>query len=54
MSENGRIYCPICGRTVVAVNIKEVENGDDEGYLFVHDDIVHDDTDLEALHAGLQ
>lgn len=54
MSENGRIYCPICGRTIVAVNIEDVENGDDESYLFVHDDIVHTDSDLDALHVGLQ
>jgi hypothetical protein len=54
MSENGRVYCPICGRTIVAVNIDDVENGDDDGYLFVHDDIVHTDSDLEALHAGVQ
>ena len=52
--KEGYVYCPICGKMLEAVNIEDVENGDDDGYLFVHDDIVHDDTDLEALHAGLQ
>jgi hypothetical protein len=37
-----------------AVNIEDVENGDDDGYLFVHDEIVHTDSDLDALNTGLQ
>ena len=52
--KEGYVYCPVCGKMLEAVNIEDVENGDDDGYLFVHDDIVHDDTDLEALHVGLQ
>ena len=52
--KEGHIYCPICQRVIVAVNVEDVENGDDDGYLFVHDDIVHTDSDLEALHAGVQ
>jgi len=46
-------YCPVCGRTIVASNIEEFESGDHEGYLFVHDDIVHEEDDLEALQAGI-
>ena len=52
--KEGEIYCPICQRVIVAVNVEDVENGDDDGYLYVHDDIVHTDSDLEALHAGVQ
>jgi hypothetical protein len=37
-----------------AVNIEDVENGDDDGYLFVHDEIVHTDSDLDALNTVLQ
>jgi len=47
-------YCPICARVIVAENAEEVENGDDDGYLFVHDDIVHDDDDIDALTNGVQ
>ena len=47
-------YCPICGRTIVAVNIEDVESGEHDGYLFVHDDIVHDDDDIDALENGVQ
>jgi len=52
--KEGYVYCPVCGKMLEAVNIEDVENGNDDGYLFVHDDIVHTDSDLDALHAGLQ
>jgi hypothetical protein len=47
-------YCPVCGRTIEASNREEVKSGEHEGYLFVHDDIVHDDSDIEALERGVQ
>ncbi len=52
--KEGEIYCPICQRVIIASNIEDVENGNDDGYVFVHDDIVHTDSDLNALHRGLQ
>lgn len=47
-------YCPICQRVIVAENIEDVENGEHDGYLFVHDDVVHDDDDIDALANGVQ
>ena len=47
-------YCPICGRVIVASNIEEVAANIHTGYIFVHDDIVHDDDDIEALASGIQ
>ncbi len=47
-------YCPICARVIVAENIEEVESGEHDSYLFVHDDIVHDDDDIDALENGVQ
>ena len=47
-------YCPICQRVIVAENIEDVESGEHDGYLFVHDDIVHDDDDIDALANGVQ
>ena len=52
--KEGYVYCPVCGKMLEAVNIEDVENGDDDGYLFVHDDIVHTDSDLDALNTVLQ
>jgi hypothetical protein len=52
--KEGYVYCPVCGKMLEAVNIEDVENGDDDGYLFVHDEIVHTDSDLDALNTGLQ
>ena len=52
--KEGEIYCPICQRVIIASNIDDVENGNDDGYLFVHDDIVHDDDDIDALENGVQ
>lgn len=47
------IYCPICKRTITAINLDEVTTGEDSGYVFVHDDIQHNDTDLHALDGGI-
>ena len=52
--KDGEKYCPICARVIVAENIEEVESGEHDGYLFVHDDIVHDDDDIDALANGVQ
>ena len=52
--KEGYVYCPVCGKMLEAVNIEDVENGDDDGYLFVHDEIVHTDSDLDALNTVLQ
>ena len=50
---DSEMYCPICGRTIVASNIEEVESGEHDGFLFVHDDIDHSDSDMQALEARI-
>ena len=52
--KDGEKYCPICARVIVAENIEEVESGEHDGYLFVHNIIVHDDDDIDALENGVQ
>ena len=47
------IYCPVCEKSLVAINADEVEIGASDGYIFVHDEIPHDDTDLDALDSGI-
>ena len=54
MSEfENRIYCPICARYIFAENDKEVSSGEHESYIFVHDDIEHNETDIEALNNNI-
>ena len=48
------IYCPICGRNIVADNAAEVERREHDGYIYVHDDVPHTNCDMEALKRGLQ
>lgn len=48
------IYCPVCQRTITASNIEEVNCGEHDGYVFVHDDIIHSDSDVTALESGVQ
>lgn len=48
------IYCPVCERKIKAENAEEVKSGDHESYLFIHDDIIHDDYDISALGNGIQ
>jgi hypothetical protein len=53
MSYESIMYCPICGKNITACNIEEVENGLHDGYIFIHDDIDHSDSDLEAMDSGI-
>jgi hypothetical protein len=48
------VYCPICERFIRPENIAEVEFGEHEGFIYVHDDIAHGDDDIEALENGVQ
>ena len=41
------VYCPVCGRTIMG---EELEDG---SMLWVHDDVIHEDDDLEALENGI-
>jgi len=51
----GIMYCPICESNLVATNFQEVEEGEHDGYIYVHDaNTVHTDEDLEALENGVQ
>jgi hypothetical protein len=49
-----KIYCPICQRFISPDNQHEVETGEHEGFIYVHDDIAHGDEDIEALENGVQ
>lgn len=52
--EGDTIYCPICSRNIVADNVEEVESGEHDGFMFVHDDIIHEESDIDALINGVQ
>ena len=53
MNRNGIIYCPICKKEIEADNLKEVDSGEHDGYLFVHEDIPHADDDIDTLAHGI-
>ena len=48
------MYCPICSRTIVADNIKEVWDGEHDCFYFVHDNIPHTEADVLALQIPIQ
>ncbi len=44
-------YCPFCKRDIEPINIEEVESGEHDGFIYVHDDIEHDDDfDFKPMH----
>lgn len=47
------IYCPVCGRDIEASNKEEVISGGHNGYVFVHDDLPHEEDDIKALANGI-
>jgi hypothetical protein len=47
------IYCPICAKNIEASNVDAVQAGLSDGFVFVHDDIDHGMTDIEALENGI-
>lgn len=47
------IYCPVCQRTITAENVDDVKSGLHIDRVFVHDDIKHSDSDMEALDSGI-
>ena len=47
-------YCPVCARNIIPSNIEEVRRGEHDGFIYVHDDIDHADSDIEALEKGIQ
>ena len=51
---NNSIYCPVCGRWILADNVDEIESGENDYRIFVHDDVPHNESDMDALSAGLQ
>lgn len=50
---NSTIYCPVCGRNLTAINADEVASGEHGDYIFVHDEIIHSDNDIDALENGM-
>ena len=54
MKQQDSINCPVCQKHLYAINAERVEDGLDDGYVFVHNDIVHADNDIEALSYGVQ
>lgn len=38
-----RKYCPFCQRYIEPSNTEEVEGGEHDGFIYVHDDVPHDE-----------
>ena len=47
-------YCPVCQKTIHPSNMKEVYSGEHDGFIYVHDEIPHTDSDMQALGVKLQ
>ena len=46
-------YCPICNKILIASNVEDVKNGLHDGYIFIHDNKLHEESDIEALQNGI-
>jgi hypothetical protein len=47
------VYCPICQRVVEAINAAEVMSGLEDAYVYIHDNLDHTMSDVEALSMGI-
>ena len=54
-----KVYCPVCGRDILAVDLLtgeyiDVDNKSEEiRPIYLHDDIDHQEDDIEALQYGI-
>lgn len=48
-----KIYCPTCGRDIEPSNAEDVESGTADGFIYIHDDMPHEDDDIKALSVGV-
>ena len=48
------IYCPICQKHLMPVNEAEVDAGFENSFVYVHEDVEHEASDIEALQFGIQ
>ena len=48
------IYCPICEKWIIAHNKEAIANGDPICFIYVHENKLHTDDDIEALESGVQ
>jgi len=51
--DNNNIYCPVCARFLEPQNSDEVKSGLHDGLIYVHDDVKHEDNDIQALENGV-
>lgn len=47
------MYCPICQKNLYPTNIEEVIEGEHDGFIYLHDDIDHEESDIDALFNGI-
>ena len=47
------VYCPVCQKTLIAENTEEVESGEHDRFIFVHDNIVHTDDESATVNSGI-
>ena len=45
--KSNEYYCPYCKRTITASNTEDVESGEHEDYIFLHDEGVEHDNDFD-------
>ncbi len=48
------IYCPICQKHLTPVNEAEVDAGFEYSFVYVHEDVDHEASDIQALEFGIQ
>lgn len=46
-------YCPVCRESIRASNFDDVEEGLSDSYIFVHYDIPHEKSDIDAFNRGI-
>lgn len=48
------LYCPVCQKILEPSDLGELSDYQHTGMVYVHDEIVHTDEDMEALSYGIQ
>ena len=49
MNREATVYCLNCNSKLTAINVDDVMSGKADAFVFVHNDVIHTQADIDAI-----